>query len=180
MVVMVGIGPRRSGLSDTEFAGLWAGRHAGIVRNLPFLERYVQHHALPGRPHPSFDCFAELHFTDLDRLKEAFRSEWYRDRVARDEESLVQRDRMQGLRAELDSDAAGDPAAALVYLYGVEPPARQMPRTRRLVALPGDRSGIRAVDIVAFDSAEEAIRVLGQVAPAPGVTHFCSRPLRVV
>lgn len=180
MIVIVGIGPRHAGLSDTDFASLWAGRHARIVGVLPFLERYVQHHALPGRSHPGFDCFAELQFADLERLKAALRSEYYRDFVVRDEDNLVERDHMYGMRAKLDSDRAGDPAAAVVHIYRVDVPAEQAPRTRRLTALPGDQSGIRAVDVVGFDSAAAAIAVLENTDAAPGVTSFCSRPLRVV
>lgn len=173
MIVMVGIGPRLAVLSDRDFAGRWAGRHAAVVRELPGLRRYVQHHALPGRPHPAFDCFAELHFEDLEAMKAAFRSEHYRDVVAVDEADLVDRDRMIGFRSEMVRDFAGDPPAAVVRVHRGELPPKAPPRCRRLVALPGDRTGITGIDVIAFDSPEAALA-------AARTGDFPSRPWRQV
>lgn len=179
MVVMVGIGPRNPSLTHEEFARLWAGRHADIVRHLPGLRGYIQHHAFPGHPHPGFDTLAELYFDTEDDLKAAFRSDYYRDVVAPDEERLVIRDRMTGSRMTAGETpaaaAAPAPAAALVHLHRSDPPPQPSPSgARRLRPLPSDRSGFTAVDVIECESPEAAIQ---QASVSGGIP---TRPLRIV
>jgi len=78
MIKAIGLITRRDGMSQAEFMRHWTQTHAGLVRGLPGLTRYVQSHILQElaperRPDNAarIDGIAELWFSDHEAFRRA-------------------------------------------------------------------------------------------------------------
>ena len=178
MITLVGIAPGRAGLTTELLQSHWRGPHAELARRLPGLRGYVQHHFLELLPNPGFDIFSELEFDDLAGLRAAMSSDHYQQEVVPDEKLLVDRARQFGVRMELA--ASGEAGAVLlVTLHRSEPGAEPGPLTRRLAAVAGQRSWLRAVDFEPFDEPGQALE-RARIERREVVTTFISRPARIL
>lgn len=72
MIKVASVLQRRPGMDVEAFQRYWLGTHAGIVRRLPGLRRYVQSHTLLAgyrKGQPAADGIAELWFDDTAALR---------------------------------------------------------------------------------------------------------------
>ena len=77
---------------DVEaFQTYWLGTHASIVKQLPFVKRYVQSHPLPGGYRKTdliYDGLAEVWIDDTNALRSMASTDSYRA-VTKDEEKFI-------------------------------------------------------------------------------------------
>ena len=72
MVKVVVVFRRKAGMDIEAFGQYWRGVHAGLVKKLPGLRRYVQSQTIPGgyrKGQPAIDGMAELWFDSTDALR---------------------------------------------------------------------------------------------------------------
>jgi uncharacterized protein (TIGR02118 family) len=72
MVKVVAMIKRKSGMSVEDFQRYWLTTHAGIVKRMPGIRRYVQSHTLLAgyrKGEPVFDGIAELWFDNTEALR---------------------------------------------------------------------------------------------------------------
>ena len=72
MVKVVVVFRRKPGMDIEAFGQYWQGTHAGLVKQLPGLRRYVQSQTIPGgyrKGQPAIDGMAELWFDDTGALR---------------------------------------------------------------------------------------------------------------
>lgn len=130
MIIRVGMAPRRTGLSISEFQRHWRGPHADAALRIPNLRGYVQNHAVlnsdgrPLLPYPGFDACAETVFDDLAGMDEGFASATYQQDVRADERELIDGSGFAVLlceRSELDTRPAPTDAVKLMTFWRLHP-----------------------------------------------------------
>ena len=82
---------RKPGMDVEAFQTYWLGTHASIVKQLPFVKRYVQSHPLPGGYRKTdliYDGLAEVWIDDTNALRSMASTDSYRA-VTKDEEKFI-------------------------------------------------------------------------------------------
>jgi hypothetical protein len=122
MITRVGMAPRRSGTSFSEFQQHWLGAHAEAALQIPNLRAYTQNHAVldsagrPLLPYPGFDACAETDYDNLASMEAGFASAAYRTRVRADEDLLIEKAKFFLLLCERVELNPGDPPPGAVKL----------------------------------------------------------------
>lgn len=93
MINAVSLLKRKPGLTAAEFQRYWRHEHAGVIANLPGVQRYIQSHPLAenyeGRE-PVYDGIAELWARDSQAFRDIAASDAYLA-VQKDEENFLDR-----------------------------------------------------------------------------------------
>lgn len=76
MIKMIFLVHRRPELTRNEFQKRWREKSGPIGSKIPGLQKYVQHHAVPGPDgvEPAYDGFAEMWWDDGESLQKALES----------------------------------------------------------------------------------------------------------
>ena len=129
MLTRIGAAARRSDLTIQQFQDHWRTQHGPTAGSIPFLERYVQHHAVlvDGRtllPYPGFDACSELDFESPEAMDEGFRQAAERGELKADEDRFVDKTRYSWLLGESETrmaalqrvgSAPGDPVTLVTW-----------------------------------------------------------------
>jgi uncharacterized protein (TIGR02118 family) len=119
MVCVIAIIKRKPGMTVEAFQEYWRTTHAGVVRPLPGLRRYVQSHTLASgyrKGEPAWDGIAELWFDSVEALR-ALRGTPEQTAVDADEPRFIDRASMTMLLTDQHVIKAGPaPAGAAKWV----------------------------------------------------------------
>ncbi len=121
---------RKPGMEIEAFQNYWKTTHAGLVRKVPGLRKYLQCHTLLAgyrKGEPVFDGVAELWFDDLDTMRRVAESPESRAALA-DDDNFIDRSKMDFILTREYPQKEGPTDASMVKLveFVIRKPAMEV------------------------------------------------------